>query len=542
MEEHDDDEDEELDDEPDETEEAPRTFRPHRAIASSSLAAMAPSRRPARKDDEDEDEEESEVAVEMDKMEGATTITPHSQQPYIQRTYPSDAELDAHIARAAEAQKSWSKVPLEERIAIGRKFMDEFKKMSEEIPEELTMQMGGAPISQGAGEIRGTLERASYMLDIAASSLADVSLANTDKPGFKRWIKRVPIGVVLVIAPWNFPYLTAINSVLPALLAGNSVLLKPSPQTPLTAERFALALTRAGVPPDALQVLHLSVAQTSSVVADKRVGFTSFTGSVKGGREVQRVSWEGGFGGVALELGGKDPAYVRPDADLAYTVGEIADGAFFNSGQSCCAIERVYVHEAIYDEFVAKLVELTKLAIIKIQTDLQIRRPTNPEPIRPRVSLASAERIRKQVADAVAKGAKNLVPESHFAKARVRLTGTTYVGPQVLVDEETFGPVVGVQKVSSDEEALALMNDSPYGLTASVWTNAEKNPESEEAFLKFVDGLETGTVFLNRCDYLDPALAWTGVKNSGRGVSLSKFGYDQLTQAKSVHMKIKTST
>jgi len=241
-----------------------------------------------------------------------------------------------------------------------------------------------------------------------------------------------------------------------------------------------------------------------------------------------------------LELGGKDPAYVREDADLNYTVGELVDGAFFNSGQSCCAIERIYVHDSLYDEFVKRFVDITKT--------YKLGDPTKPETnLGPVVSLASAEKIRKQVSDAVAAGAKALIPEELFPIAQ---PGTTYVAPQVLVDvndsmdimkEETFGPVIGIQKVSSDAEALALMNDSPYGLTASVWTNAEKNPASEEAFLRFVDGLETGTVFLNRCDYLDPALAWTGVKNSGRGVSLSKFGYDQLTRAKSVHMKVKTS-
>ncbi|KAF9472977.1 NAD-aldehyde dehydrogenase [Pholiota conissans] len=468
-----------------------------------------------------------------------TTIIPHNQQPYVQRTYPTAPELDASIARAAEAQKTWHKVPLEERIAIGRRFMDEFKKMSDEIPLELTMQMG-RPVSQGAGEIRGTLERASYMLDIAASSLADVSLADTDKPGFKRYIKRVPIGVVFVIAPWNFPYLTSINSILPALIAGNTVLLKPSPQTPLTAERLALALTRAGLPPDAMQVLHLSVDQTKAVVADKRVGFTSFTGSVKGGREVQKVAWEGGFSGVALELGGKDPAYVREDADIAYTAAEIADGAFFNSGQSCCAIERVYVHEKVYDEFVAQIVEITK--------KYTLGDPTQPNTnLGPVVSLASAERARKQVADAIAQGAKSLIPENFFPAAQ---PGTTYVAPQILVDvthqmdimmEESFAPLLPIMKVPSDAAALELMNDSPYGLTASVWTNAAGNEESARVFGWFVDELECGTVFLNRCDYLDPALAWTGVKDSGRGISLSKFGYDQLTRAKSVHMKIKTT-
>jgi len=380
------------------------------------------------------------------------------------------------------------------------------------------------------------------MLDIAGSSLADVSLESTDKPGFRRYMKRVPLGVILVIAPWNFPYLVSINSVLPAIIAGNAVLLKPSPQTPLTAERFALALSRAGVPQDVIQVLHISPTLTNYVISRKSVDFVSFTGSVEGGRSVANTAANAvGFTGVALELGGKDPAYVRPDADLDYTVAELVDGAYFNSGQSCCAVERIYVHESVYNAFIDKFVAIAKR--------YRLGDPTLPETnLGPVVSLASAERIRKQVSDAIKAGAKALIPSHLFPHAK---EGTTYVAPQVLIDvdhkmdvmmEETFGPVVGIQRVSSDDEALRLMNDSPYGLTVSVWTNAEKNPESEKVFLKFVDELETGTVFLNRCDSLDPALAWCGVKDSGRGISLSKFGYDQLTRAKSVHMKIKTST
>jgi len=431
-------------------------------------------------------------------------------------------------------------VPVKDRIAIGRKFMDEFKQMSDEIPMELTLQMG-RPVTQNRGEVRGFLDRADYMLSIAESSLADVPLTNIDKPGFRRYIKRVPLGVVLVIAPWNFPYLVSINSVFPAIVAGNAVLLKPSPQTPLTAERFALALTRAGVPEDIIQVIHLPPSLTSFAVQHTAVDFISFTGSVTGGRAIEQAAVTAkGFKGVALELGGKDPAYVRADADLDYTVPELVDGAMFNSGQSCCAIERIYAHDSIYDQFVSRYVDIVK----KYKLGDPTQTDTNLGPV---VSLASAERIRKQVADAIKAGAKALVPDDLFPIAQM---GTTYVAPQVLVNvnhsmdvmmEETFGPIVGIQKVSSDEEAVSLMNDSPYGLTASIWTNAAAHAESEDAFIKLTDELHTGTVFLNRCDFLDPALAWTGVKDSGRGISLSKFGYDQLTRAKSVHMKIKTS-
>ncbi|KAI9462437.1 succinate semialdehyde dehydrogenase [Lactarius psammicola] len=459
-----------------------------------------------------------------------TTITPHNQTPLVTRTYVSQSELDDIVKRSSEAQKAWARVPLKDRLAIATKFVDEFQKMKEEIPLELTLQMG-RPVSQIAGEIRGTLERAKYMLSIAESSLADVGLQDTDKPGFRRFIRRTPLGVVLVIAPWNYPYLTSINSVLPAIVAGNTVLLKPSPQTPLTAERLSLALHRAGLPENVLQVLHLSPPLTTFVVQHPLVNFVSFTG-----KSVEAP----GFKGVALELGGKDPAYVRADADLAYTAAELVDGAFFNSGQSCCAVERIYVHESVYDTFVDKFVDIAK--------SYKLGDPTKSETnLGPVVSLASAQRIRKQVKDAIEAGARALIHEELFLTPET-LEGTAYVAPQVLVDvnhsgftEETFGPIVGIQKVSGDDEATRLMNDSPYGLTASIWTNAEKDPESQNVFLKLVDELHTGTVFLNRCDSLDPALAWAGMKDSGRGVSLSKFGYDQLTRAKSVHMKVNIS-
>ncbi|KAJ7039928.1 Aldehyde/histidinol dehydrogenase [Mycena alexandri] len=476
----------------------------------------------------------------MNDPELQTTLSPVDFQPVVQRRYPTPDALDATIARAAAAQKEWAAVPLAERIAIGQKFIEEFTTMGQRVPAEITKQIG-RPISQGAGEMKGFMERAKYMLSIAASSLADIPLEDTDKPGFRRFIKRVPLGVVLVLAPWNFPYLTAVNSVFPAIIAGNAVLLKPSPQTPLSAERFALGLVRAGVPKDVITALHLSPQLTTQAIQHPLVNFVCFTGSVAGGRAVEQAAVSApGFKGVALELGGKDPAYVRADADLDYTATELVDGAFFNSGQSCCAVERIYVHEAVYDDFVAKFVDIVK--------KYKLGDPEHPKTtLGPVVSLASAERIRKQIADAVAAGAKALVPPEPFRAAK---PDTAFVAPQVLVDvdhtmdimkEETFGPVVGIQKVTSDDEAVTLMNDSPYGLTASVWTNAQANPESEEAFLKIEDKLECGTVFLNRCDYLDPALAWTGVKDSGRGISLSKFGFDQLTRAKNVHMKIKTT-
>jgi acyl-CoA reductase-like NAD-dependent aldehyde dehydrogenase len=392
----------------------------------------------------------------------------------------------------------------------------------------------GRPADQCWGEFRGFLQRAAYMVDIAESCLSDTTFSD-NQPGVSRSIKRVPLGVIFVIAPWNYPYLVMINSVLPALIAGNAVILKPSPQTPLTAVRFKEALNNAGFPTDLIQVVHLSPPLTRYVVQHKLVDFVVFTGSVAGGKAIETAAVAAdGFKGVGLELGGKDPAYVRADADLKDAVIQLVDGAMYNAGQSCCAVERIYVHESVYDNFVDEYVNETKKLILGDPTNKQTT-------IGPVISIASAERIRQQVSSAVQMGAKALITANLYPKAEL---GTAFVAPQVLVDvnhtmdvmkEETFGPIIGIQKVSSDAEAIELMNDSEYGLTASIWT------KSLDDFSTLADQVQAGTIFLNRCDSLDPALAWTGIKNSGRGVSLSKFGYDQLTRAKSINMRINTA-
>ncbi|KAG8868346.1 hypothetical protein FRB97_002457 [Tulasnella sp. 331] len=430
-----------------------------------------------------------------------TTISPHTLAPLVTRQYPSIQELDKIIQAVADAQKEWQKVSLNERITIAEKFIEEFIKLTDEIAEDLTASIG-RPISQNGGEVRGTLERARYMISIARQSLADVELKDTDKPGFRRLIKRCPLGVVLVIAPWNYPYLTSINSVLPALISGNSVLLKPSPQTPISAELLQRAFLSAGVPPSVLQVIHLSPDLTARVVASPFVNFISFTGSVATGALVEKeAAGSKGFKGVALELGGKDPAYVRHDADLDYTIAELVDviQAHFLTRDRAAAPsrfvvgtphhlsasyelphQRIYVHESVYDEFVGKFVDLAKAYKLGDPQD----KSTNLGPV---VNVASADKIRKQVDDAVKAGAKALVPEHLFGIAKA---GTAFVAPQVLV--------------SSDAEALQLMNDSAYGLTASIWTKTSSGPgsdESQKAFEELADKLETGTVFLNR--YVD---------------------------------------
>ena len=453
-------------------------------------------------------------------------ISPIDGSLYVERHLASNPEILAALVGAEQAQQRWKRTPLAERVAIGRRAIAAFAAKESQLAEELCWMMG-RPIRFAAGEIRGFVERASYMADIAASALADIQLP--DQPGFTRFIRREPLGVALVIAPWNYPYLTAVNAVLPALLAGNAVLLKHSAQTPLCAERMVEAFQEAGLPDGVFQYLHLTHGQTEQLIRSPSINHVAFTGSVAGGAMVERAA-AGRFIGVGLELGGKDPAYVRFDADLAHAVATSIDGAFFNSGQSCCAIERIYVHEALYDAFVEQAVALVK--------QYQLGRPDDPDTtLGPLVSAAAADFVRGQIDDAIRQGAvAHLVP----ANLALDKPGTPYLAPQVLTNvhhgmrvmvEESFGPVVGIQKVKDDEEALTLMNDSEFGLTAAIFSR------DVEAALALAERVEAGTVFLNRCDYLDPALAWTGVKNSGRGCTLSRVGYEQLTRPKSFHFK-----
>ncbi len=453
-------------------------------------------------------------------------ISPIDGSLYVERELAGAEQVAAALAKAERAQQAWKRTPLSERVAIGRKAIAAFVAKEDQLAEELCWMMG-RPIRYAAGEIRGFAERAGYMADIAESALADIQLP--DKPGFTRFIRREPLGVALVIAPWNYPYLTAVNAVMPALLAGNAVLLKHSAQTPLCAERMVEAFVEAGLPDGVFQYLHLSHAETERLIQAPAVRHVAFTGSVPGGAMVERAA-AGRFIGVGLELGGKDPAYVRADADLAHAVETAIDGAFFNSGQSCCGIERIYVHESLYDAFVERAVALVK--------QYQLGRSDDPQTtLGPLVKAEAADFVRDQIAEALAQGATAHIDPADFPLDR---RGTPYLAPQLLtgvhhgmrvMTEESFGPVVGIQKVRDDEEALALMNDSEFGLTAAIFS------ADVDSALALADRVEAGTVFLNRCDYLDPALAWTGVKNSGRGCTLSSVGYESLTRPKSFHFK-----
>ena len=455
-------------------------------------------------------------------------ISPIDGSVYAGRSAASAREIEQTLRQAVEAQPTWSETSIAERAAVCRRAVQYLVDRADEIGTELSWQMG-RPLRYTPFEIRkGFQERAHHMIDIAEAALAD--LPAEEMPGFRRYIRRVPLGLVLVLAPWNYPYLTSVNAVIPALMAGNTVLLKHAQQTLLCAERYAAAFKAAGLPDGVLQFLHLSHEQVAGLIGDARVAHVAFTGSVAGGEAVQRAA-AGRFIVAGLELGGKDPAYVRADAPLEHTLENTVDGAFFNSGQSCCAIERIYVHESLFDRFVEGFVELTR--------QYQLGNPLLPETtLGPMVRTAAADFVKAQTSAAVAQGARALIDPASFPAHRA---GTPYLAPQVLIQvdhsmalmtEETFGPAVGIMSVQDDAEAIRLMNDSRYGLTASVWTS------DVEAAIRIGDQIETGTWFMNRCDYLDPALAWTGVKDSGRGCTLSRLGYAALTRPKSYHLKL----
>lgn len=453
-------------------------------------------------------------------------VSPVDGRVYAERPAATDQAIAEALARARIAQKAWARVPVSERAKICSAAVDAMLAMKDEIVPELAWQMG-RPIRYGVGELRGFEERARYMIAIADKALAPVEPDPKDK--FRRWIARAPLGLVLVVAPWNYPYLTAVNSVIPALMAGNAVILKHAAQTLLVGERFQMALDRAGLPAGLFQTLMLTHGQTAKIISSRQVDQVNFTGSVAGGKAMEAAA-AGTFIGLGLELGGKDPAYVRADADLAQAVENLVDGAFFNSGQSCCGIERIYVHAALYDRFVEGAVELTRTYVLG--DPLQ-----EATTLGPMVKADAAAFVRGQVADAVRAGAHALIDPRAFAADR---DGSPYMAPQIVVGvdhtmslmtEESFGPVVGIMKVASDEEAIGLMNDSAYGLTASIWTG------DADAAAAIGAEIETGTVFMNRCDYLDPALAWTGVKDTGRGATLSPIGYETLTRPKSYHLR-----
>lgn len=457
-------------------------------------------------------------------MKPIQLISPADGRVYAERVPLAPEAAEAAVAAARAAQPAWAARPLDERIALVKAGVAHMTARKDGIARELAEQMG-RPIRYGAGEFGGVNARTDYMAGIAAETLAPRVIE--DSASFRRYLAREALGVVFVIAPWNYPFLTAINTIVPALIAGNAVVLKHASQTLLVGERLAEGFHAAGIPSDVFQNVVLDHATTERLIGARAFDFVNFTGSVAGGQAIERAA-AGTFTPLGLELGGKDPGYVRADANLDAAVDTLMDGAMFNSGQCCCGIERIYVHESLYDAFVEKAVAWVN--------GLKLGNPLDPETtLGPMAHARFAKVVRGQIAAAVAAGAKPLIDPARFAD-----DGGAYLAPQILVDvdhsmavmrDESFGPVVGIMKVKGDDEAISLMNDSPYGLTASIWT------EDYDTAAEIGARIQTGTVFMNRADYLDPALCWTGCKDTGRGASLSYLGFHAVTRPKSYHLK-----
>ena len=452
-------------------------------------------------------------------------ISPIDGTVYAEREVASFEAAKLAIESAKRAQKVWAKVPLDERISIVLKGIESLNEMVDEVVPALAHMMG-RPVRYG-GEFGGVNERSDYMASIANESLAPLVVENSGD--FERRIEREAHGLVLVIAPWNYPYLTAINTIVPALIAGNAVVIKHATQTLIVGEHLVQAFARAGLPEDLFQNLFLDHATTEQLIQQRSFDFINFTGSVGGGRAIEKAA-SGTFTGTGLELGGKDPGYVMDDADLDAAVDTLIDAAMFNSGQCCCGIERIYVAESLYDAFVEKAVAIVSGYTLGNPLD-------EATTLGPMASKRFADEVRSQISDAVSSGARPLIDPSLFP---LDDGNSAYLAPQILVDvthemrvmrDESFGPVVGIMKVKDDAQAIELMNDCQYGLTSSLWTS---NPERAA---NIAAELETGTVFMNRADYLDPALCWTGCKDTGRGGALSIIGFHNLTRVKSYHFK-----
>ncbi len=430
-------------------------------------------------------------------------------------------EARQRVRRSARAQAAWADRPLEERMALCEGTMEAFEANGEAIARNVSRQMG-KPIAQSRQEVLTCLARARRMIELAPAALAPREIPAG--AGQLRRISREPVGVVLDIAAWNYPLLIAANVVIPAVLAGDAVLLKHAARTPLCADAFADAFADAGAPDDLVLPFPADHETVALALSMPEIGYASFTGSVRGGHEVY-LAVARRFIDAGLELGGKDPAYVAEDADLDAAIEGLADGSFYNAGQSCCGIERIYVHRSLHERFVEGLVAAA-------------RRYEPGDPLDAHTSLGpladprACELLSRQIGEALSLGAT-----LRCGGARVRHGPCDgFFAPTVidhadhrmeLMREESFGPLVGVQPVASDEEAIEKMNDSRYGLTASIWS---RDPERG---LRIGARLQAGTIYLNRCDFLDPSLAWTGVRDSGKGTSLSAFGFLPLTRPKS---------
>ncbi len=430
----------------------------------------------------------------------------------------------AKYARARAARSQWASRPLDDRLAVIRKFKEQVESRKDALARTLTQETG-KPITQSRNELNALAGRIDFFLDKTQAALAPESVLE-DAPGkLAERITHEPLGVVANISAWNYPYFAGSNVFVPALLAGNAVLYKPSEFATLTGLAIGEMLHAAGVPADVFSVL-IGSGDTGKLLVDQPVDGVFFTGSFATGARIAAACTPRMLK-LQLELGGKDPTYVCEDADVKTAAESLADGAMYNAGQSCCSVERLYVHEQIHERFVAAFVATVK----GFKRGDPMDETTYLGPLARAPQLAALER---QVADAIAKGAalltggRRVAQQGNWFEATV-LSGVNH--SMELMREESFGPMIGIQKVAGDEEALRLMNDTAYGLTAGVYTPDEARAR------RILAQIRSGSVYWNCCDRVSPRLPWSGVGHSGVGVTLSTYGIQAMTRPKAWHLR-----
>lgn len=437
---------------------------------------------------------------------------------------PSDSpqQIAAKVAAARQAQAAWAKRPITERIAMLRAFRQTMSADKDRLAAITTSEVG-KPISQSKNELNGLLGRIDFFLESSAATLADEVVQEDDK--LTEIISHEPLGVVANISAWNYPYFVGSNVFVPALIAGNAVVYKPSEHATLTGLAIAQALHDAGVPKDVFSTV-VGRGEAGAELARQPVDGLFFTGSYGTGKRIAEAAGRG-MVRVQLELGGKDPVYVAEDVDVEAAAAATADGAFYNAGQSCCAVERIYVHASIAERFVAAFVaEVGRFEIGDPTSDKTYLGPlTRSEQLA--VLDAQIEDARAKGGNVVMGGARRPGAGNYYAPTVV----TNATSEMTLMREESFGPVIGIQVVQDDNEALARMNDTEYGLTAGVYT---KDRARAERLLKEV---RAGSAYWNCCDRVSPRLPWSGRGHSGLGLTLSKYGILAFTQPKAWHLR-----
>lgn len=445
----------------------------------------------------------------------------------------TNSQLSNKICLSQLAYQQWKFSALNDRVALLDNFCKQIKAQENELARIITLQMG-KPITQSLNEINGLILRTHTLIDIALNSdVLHVDQVDTQshRDNLHKHITKESIGVCCIFAPWNYPLVTIFNSVATAILCGNSILMKHSDRTPLVADMIEQLFRASGAINNLVQSIHINYSQVEYLIQHQQIQYIHFTGSVDGGRAVYSTVAKHRFIDVGLELGGKDAAYVTDECDIKYTAEQIVDGACYNSGQSCCAVERVYVHCKQYDKFI----EYVQLALKQYQLGDPLDTNTNFGPIaQPNHPLV----ILSQINESIRLGA-HVLSGGHIVHDKHG--NGRFFEPTLIVDcnhtmpimtDETFGPVIAVQQVDNDNDAIQLINDSQYGLTSSIWCTNQQRTES------IASQLDVGTVFMNRCDYLDGYLPWSGRRNSGKGYGLSKYGFLPFLRTKGYNFKI----